>query len=122
MGSPVLNTVIPCGIVFDFEQMPRVSRRYLDSRQRRITVRWRTASGFRPISRSNQRFVYSRNAMKAFPRTHGTPADKATIEHLDHHPPFSWEKGLERSGVDSIELCCRRSQFELWQEAASRLV
>jgi hypothetical protein len=54
----------------------------------------------------DQRCVYCRSAMKAYPRTRGTPADKATIEHLDHHPPFYWGEGLERSGVDSIAICC----------------
>src|SRR5216683_855928 len=54
----------------------------------------------------DRRCIYCRKAMKAYPRTHGTPADKATIEHLDHRPPFHWGEGLEKYGVEGIALCC----------------
>jgi len=54
----------------------------------------------------DQRCVYCRKSMKAYPRTHGTPADKATIEHLDHRRPFYWGEGLQRSGIESIAFCC----------------
>ena len=50
--------------------------------------------------------VYCRKPMKAYPRTKGTPADKATIEHLNNRPPFYWGEGLERSGVEGIAICC----------------
>jgi hypothetical protein len=43
--------------------------------------------------------------MKAYPRTHGTPPDKATIEHLNHRPPFYSEDGLERAGLEGIAIC-----------------
>lgn len=33
----------------------------------------------------------------------GTPRDKATIEHLDHRPPFRWKHGLRAKG---IVICC----------------
>src|ERR1700737_2685644 len=58
------------------------------------------------IRARDQRCVYCRKVMKAYPHTHGTPADKATIEHLDHRPPFYWGDGIERSGVNGIALCC----------------
>jgi hypothetical protein len=52
----------------------------------------------------DQRCVYCRKAMKAHLRTRGTPADKATIEHLNHYPSFY--RGKERSSPDSIAICC----------------
>ncbi len=54
----------------------------------------------------DKRCVYCQKLMKGYPRTRGTPADKTTIEHLDHRPPFYWGAGLERFGVEGIALCC----------------
>jgi hypothetical protein len=54
----------------------------------------------------DRRCVYCRKPMKVYPHTKGTPADKATIEHLNHRPPFYWGEGLERSGLEGIAICC----------------
>ena len=52
--------------------------------------------------------VYCRTPMKAYPRTRGTRGDKATIEHLNHRPPFHWEDGLKRGGLEVLAVCCGR--------------
>lgn len=49
--------------------------------------------------------VYCSCEMRAHIGVRGTPPDKATIEHLDHRPPFHWKDGLK---ADGIAICCGR--------------
>jgi|SRR5450759_2375391 hypothetical protein len=54
----------------------------------------------------DQRCVYCHKAMKAYPRTRGTPGAKATIEHLKYRGPVYWGEGLERLGLEGLAICC----------------
>jgi hypothetical protein len=43
--------------------------------------------------------------MKAYVGMMGCPSDKATIEHLNRHPPFRWSRGLQEKHL--IIVCAR---------------
>ncbi|MGE0205782.1 MAG: hypothetical protein AB7E70_03020 [Hyphomicrobiaceae bacterium] len=47
--------------------------------------------------------VYCGRQMQLHQGVRGSPPDKATIEHLDEHPPFFWDDGLK---ADGIVICC----------------
>lgn len=44
--------------------------------------------------------VYCHGSMKEYPHTAGTPADKATIEHLNYLPPWN--------NPNTVVICCGR--------------
>jgi hypothetical protein len=47
--------------------------------------------------------VYCSCEMHLYVGVRGTRSDKATVEHLDHRPPFHWKDGLK---ADGIAICC----------------
>ena len=47
--------------------------------------------------------VYCSREMRIYVGVRGTRSDMATIEHLNHRPPFHWKDGLE---ADGIVICC----------------
>lgn len=49
--------------------------------------------------------VYCHKAMKEYGHVKGTPGDKATIEHLNNHPPFFWNK-LIIFDPSVVAICC----------------
>lgn len=48
--------------------------------------------------------VYCKKKMKLYGGMIGSPKDKATIEHLNHKPPFYVDEGLK---TESIVICCQ---------------
>jgi hypothetical protein len=48
--------------------------------------------------------VYCRGDINPYPRTKGSPKDKATIEHLHFDGPFYWADGLEAC---DLVICCQ---------------
>lgn len=50
----------------------------------------------------DRRCVYCGRRMKQYPRTRGTPRDKATIEHLNHRARWG------ESSLDNLAICCGR--------------
>jgi hypothetical protein len=47
--------------------------------------------------------VYCRGEMQEHAAAIGCPSDKATIEHLNENPPFSWSDGLKE---EDFVICC----------------
>ena len=47
----------------------------------------------------------SRNLRRKL-RTAHLGLNEATIEHLNHRPPYYWGEGLERSGLEGLTICC----------------
>jgi len=52
-----------------------------------------------PLRQKFKRCAYCRCELKAHPCAKGTPGDKATIEHLNRHPPFDWPELKEEELV-----------------------
>jgi len=54
----------------------------------------------RRLRSRDRRCVYCGRRMEAYPRTRGTPRDKATIEHLNHRARWG------ESSLGNLAICC----------------